>query len=102
MKKIKLSQGLWAIVDDADFEELLCYKWCASRSSDTGGVYACRFTSAKNGRKKRKVYMHRFIMDCNNGLQVDHINDDTLDNRRSNLQVLTQQGNIAKEWMKRR
>jgi len=100
MKLIRLTQGLWAKVDDGDFEELLRYKWHASRSSDAGGVYAARFAPKRHCQRKRcKVYMHRFIMKHNDGLQVDHINGDTLDNRRSNLQVLTQQGNIEREWM---
>ena len=78
MKCIKLSQGKEAIVDDEDFEYLRQFKW---HVTDTG--YACR----KDGRKNK--YMHRELMGSPKGLQIDHINGNRLDNRRSNLRVVT-------------
>lgn len=50
------------------------------RLSNTG--YACTF----NG-----FLLHRIIMGCskNDGLQVDHISGDILDNRKANLRVVT-------------
>lgn len=37
--------------------------------------------------------MHRIIMNCPEDRQVDHINGDGLDNRKSNLRVCTQRQN---------
>ena len=36
-----------------------------------------------------KLLMHRYIMDAPKGKEVDHINGDTLDNRRENLRVVS-------------
>lgn len=38
--------------------------------------------------------LHRFITDCPDGLVVDHINRDRLDNRRCNLRNVTQSVNM--------
>lgn len=37
---------------------------------------------------KRKIYLHRLLTSATEGLDVDHINHDTLDNRMSNLRVV--------------
>lgn len=37
--------------------------------------------------------LHRWIMNCPKGLQVDHINRNTLDNRKSNLRIVTSREN---------
>ncbi len=38
--------------------------------------------------------MHRLIMDCPDGMDVDHINGDGLDNRRENLRIVTRSQNL--------
>ena len=40
-------------------------------------------------RNNQRVYLHRVIMDCPDDKVVDHINHDTLDNRKSNLRIVT-------------
>lgn len=45
-------------------------------------------------------YLHRVLMDPPDGMVVDHINSDTRDNRRHNLQVCTQQVNAMKKDIK--
>jgi hypothetical protein len=90
---IPLTHGLVAIISDVD-ERLSRKTWRAVPAlSNTGerlGFYAAR-TEART-----TVYLHRAIMRPNNGMVVDHINGDRLDNRRSNLRICTSgQNNVS-------
>jgi len=81
MKKILLSQGKFVLVDDRDFILLNSKKWYFSHG------YAMR--DEKDGR----IYMHRIINNTSDNLQTDHINRNTLDNRRKNLRAVTRSQN---------
>lgn len=87
-KQIPLSKGLFALVDDADYEWLSQWKWYAS--THKCGAYAMRH--APNPAKcprQISIFMHRLILNAPNGYEVDHINHNGLDNRRANLRVVT-------------
>lgn len=85
MKKIPLTRGKYALVDDADFEWLNQWKWCAQKSRHT--YYAVRVKS--KGLKQIQIFMHKLILNPPDGLKTDHINHSGLDNRRQNLRVCT-------------
>lgn len=91
-KKIELSRGMYALVDDADFDELSKFNWYASEKSRN--VYAAR--RAKEGTRKM-IYMHRQILNVKKGLVVDHINGNALDNRRENLRICTHAQNLMNQ-----
>lgn len=38
---------------------------------------------------QNKIYLHRFIMNCPDGFEIDHIYHDMLDNRKSQLRIAT-------------
>jgi hypothetical protein len=76
MKKIKLTQGRSAMVDDEDFEWLNQWNWYL----DSHG-YATKTNNSNNS----KIFMHRIIMNCPIGTMIDHIDRDPLNNRRDNL-----------------
>ena len=84
-KTIPLTQGFVCIVDDADYEWINARKWKASPEGPTC-VYANRTVHGPNGRSSQER-MHRIIAGAKEGELVDHINGDTLDNRRSNLRI---------------
>lgn len=75
MKKIKLTQGKYAIVDEEDFVWLNQRKWYFSDG------YARR----KNGGTP--IYMHRLVNKTPEGIRTDHINQNKLDNRKANLRT---------------
>lgn len=91
MKKIPLTQGQFAIVDDEDYEALSKVKWYASKTPNT--YYANRCKEKRDG-KQIKVPMHRQILNAPSNLIVDHINHDGLDNRRENLRLCTHTDNM--------
>jgi hypothetical protein len=95
MKEIKLTRGLVAIVDDEDFEYLNQFKWYASK--ERGKYYAARGNKVVSGVRAYPglIKMHREITKCPDGLQVDHINHDTLDNRKTNLRLGTVRQNLC-------
>lgn len=87
---IPLTKGKVAVVDEADAEMVGAYKWYVSTVSPTL-LYASR--KDWQGGRAREVLMHRLVMAAGPGQVVDHINGDTLDNRRSNLRITDVQHN---------
>lgn len=88
---VPISRGLQAQVDEDDLPLVEGLRWTAAPSSQ-GKFYAMRTEN------KRTVYMHRLILGAKRGEVVDHINGDTLDNRRSNLRI----GTLADNAVNRR
>lgn len=82
---VPLTQDKVAQIDDCDADRVLPFKWFAARARDT--FYAHR--AAYFDGKQMTVRMHRFIIEAPCGVFVDHINGDTLDNRRANLRLCT-------------
>ncbi len=87
IRRISLGNGLFTIVDAADYEWLSKYKWYARRCG--GHTYAFCHT----GRKQ--IFMHRMIMRPRKGRMVDHIDHNGLNNRRCNLRFCTAEQNAA-------
>ena len=87
-KKIQLTQGKFAIVDDADYKWLNQWKWCAVKIGNT--FYAVRNTPCKNG-KRRMIWMHREILCLPFGDSriCDHQDRNGLNNQRGNLRMAT-------------
>lgn len=85
---IPLTQGQFAVIDDQDAPLVSCFRWYAT-ANKMKGYYAASTDCGST------IYMHRVITDAPKGKVVDHINHDTLDNRRCNLRVGTQKDNMA-------
>lgn len=76
-KEIPLTKGYVALVDYNNYDFLNQWKWTFEKR------YAVRKVN------KKAVYMHRLVVEANDGFEVDHINGDPLDNRKTNLRLCT-------------
>lgn len=91
MKTIPLTKGYSATVDDCDFELLNQWKWQVV-CTDTKR-YAGR--NPGGGGRSKYVSMHRLLLNAPKGMEVDHLDGDGLNNRRSNLRLCTHAENLC-------
>jgi hypothetical protein len=62
--------------------------WYAMWRDDTQG-FCVKGNIRRDGGKRDSLLLHRWIIGAEKGKVVDHINHDTLDNRRVNLRIVT-------------
>jgi hypothetical protein len=101
---LELSKGLWTLVDFDDFIYFSKWKWSASFGSRGTKWYAIRRGHTSEGPLYgQRIALHREIMKCPAGMVVDHLNGNSLDNRRCNLEVITQAENMFRvaNWKRR-
>lgn len=85
MKKIKLTRGKFALIDDEDFERVNQYKWTFSQGYAVRGKW--------NKGKTEIILLHRFILNVKKNELIDHINRNGLDNQKENIRIATKQQN---------
>jgi hypothetical protein len=94
MKKIPLTQGQFALVDDWNYDWLNQFKWCAKKDYKNGTFYAIRNSSRKeNNGKQKQIFMHRVIMKTPEGMDCDHKNHNGCNDQEYNLRNCTHQQN---------
>lgn len=86
MRLLELTMGLFALVDDEDWDRVSAHLWNASKSG--GHFYAASTIGGS------KVYLHRFLLNPPEGMYVDHVSGLTLDNRRANLRLASTTENV--------
>src|SRR5947207_850674 len=90
MREITLTRGLIALVDDEDYDRVV----------GLGRWYADIWHGTRTYAKHGYIYMHRFIMKPLMNfpdlakIDIDHINGNTLDNRKENLRLCTRSENM--------
>jgi hypothetical protein len=86
-RRIPLTQGEYAIVDPDDYDRLTRHKWHLQRTKNM--LYAARRAKGPERTNGQVVLMHHSILPPPEGMCVDHINNNALDNRKANLRLAT-------------
>lgn len=89
----ELTGGHILLLDDEDAHLLDEYAWCPHTTKHN--IYASASIWLPT-QTTGTVLMHRLVMNAPEGMDVDHINRNGLDNQRSNLQVCTRAQNLAR------
>jgi len=89
--EVDLGKGHVAIIDDADADLVIGFKWYPMKTKE-GKVYAAGWKHLPPGRFF--VHLHRLITNAQPGEIIDHADRDPLNCRRSNLRRATRQQNV--------
>jgi len=81
---VVLNSNSTMLCDKEDWERFKGLKW------NVGGM---GYASARDLERKKTVRFHRELMGRKEGLVIDHINRNKLDNRKCNLRFITQRAN---------
>lgn len=93
-------ESLWTIVDLEDLDKILSfpYTWFSTFYKNVNGYYANaseNISKGEGGKKKnRNVLLHKFVLNATKD-NVDHINHNTLDNRKENLRIIKTRNNLT-------
>jgi hypothetical protein len=88
--KRRNGQIIETLIDTADLPMLKKYNcsWSASWNKETNSYYV------KANHEGKTILLHRIILGARDGIDVDHIYHDTLDNRKSKLRSITHSENM--------
>ena len=92
MREITLSQNMVALVDDEDYDFLNQRKWFARRTANEK-YYASRNERDAVTKKDKTILMHRLIMNAMDYTEVDHWDNNGLNNQKNNLRFATESQN---------
>jgi len=95
VREIPLTQGKIALVDGEDYERVNQYKWQVAKRKNCW--YAIHDFKKHMKDKTDAVLMHRFILSSKKGEEIDHINNNGLDNRKSNLRKVSHSQNMMNQ-----
>jgi hypothetical protein len=92
---IPLTKGQNAIVDTSDYDWLNQWNWYAEWNNKDRTFRAGRNGYRTGGLPASHILMHRVILDCKPGEEVDHEDRNPLNNRRKNLRKCTHSQNVC-------
>ncbi len=94
MKKIKLSQNKYALIDNEDYDRINQWSWYYH----TGYARRCIYPYGRG--KTITLFLHRIVFNrkkWRGDEEVDHINGNTLDNRKKNLRICSRAENMMNQ-----
>lgn len=94
MKQIPLTKGMFALVDDEDFDHLVQWKWHVQLGPS--GPRPRRLVKTGLARPRQKpLLMYRVLLGLSGREVVDHVDGNPLNNQRVNLRIATNGQNLA-------
>ena len=91
-------KGYKTIIDDDDWEKVKEFSWRVCKKEEKQGLIYFHAATKRDliTRQQKDIRLHRLIMECTvgDGFMVDHINHNTLDNRKCNLRLTKPEGNV--------
>lgn len=80
----------WALIDEEDYERVIAWRWYMNKN---------RYPFITHVKEKRPtIHLHNFVLNrvgVKDGLEVDHIDRDPLNNTKANLRLVTKVENMA-------
>ena len=96
---IKLTQGKWTIINEIDYDKVKQFKWHTSVPKG-GKTYYARTIPPGAGKRRISIKLHQILRPCARYFEVDHKNRNGLDNRISNLRVVTHAENMLNKSLR--
>jgi len=81
---VPVGQNNFTIIDKSAYVLVRNFRWKIHKSKSK--EYVVR-AIVRNGKEKL-IFLHRWLVHCPEGMQVHHINGNTFDNRRENLEIV--------------
>jgi hypothetical protein len=85
----KVHPEKYLVVDIEDYDKVINFAWNIKTSTSDNTFYA---VTRENGRN---FYIHQHLLDYYGELKIDHIDGNGLNNRRSNLRLVTHNQNLC-------
>jgi hypothetical protein len=80
----KYGKGLFAKIDDKNFNKVSCFKWYGIKDN------RCIYAVYHNKSGSKPIFMHRLILGITDPkIKIDHYDNDGLNNQESNLRIAT-------------
>lgn len=88
--------GYNVLIDDEDFNKINNHNWSIEKYALKKGKHYFRYF---DNTITNTITLHRLVMGCvlYDKKEVDHINGDTLDNRKQNLRICTHTQNMQNQ-----
>lgn len=86
--EMQVSEDKVTLIDLDDVDKCSQYNWSLFPRGQVK-------TTIFEYKVKKTIQLHRFVLDAPDGMEVDHINHDVLDNRKQNLRVCTHSDNMG-------
>lgn len=88
-------ESLWTTIDLEDLKKVIGfpYTWFAKYNHTNDEYYVVASVYHTELQQSRPIFLHQYIMGAN-GKFIDHKNNDSLDNRKSNLRIIENSNNL--------